>query len=198
VACSDLAPRGCLTREACPVRLALRAVLVRYAPSWADPSPCCWPPGGVPVAVLWFDLMFDRAGASPRRRRRRRAYGLDRRLLPAVTIEVLPANRAGWARHAGHHRGPVWCRWWRLSERGRALAALLLAALPVALAATRVLPERDGLGGPGERRRATDAGTGDLARPRGVFRRMVRLSPRSTLLSFGPSDWALRAQCSDW
>jgi len=105
---------------------------------------------GFLLAVLWFDLMFD-----VQARRLDDADG-DARLASIadyyrrVTIEAYPANRLVGLVMLGTIAGSVVQVVGAQAERGRALAALLLAALPVALAATRVLPNAMRLGARGD------------------------------------------------
>ena len=103
--------------------------------------------GGFLLAVLWFDLMFDvqvirhGAGALPEevlasvagyyRRVTTEAFPMNR-LVAAVMLVTVGGSAAAWARGGGR-------RW-----RGR--AALLSAAVPVGLAALRVVPNAVRLG----------------------------------------------------
>lgn len=103
--------------------------------------------GGFLLAVLWFDLMFDvqvlwhGVGALPEdvlasiagyyRRVTTEAFPMNR-LIAAVMLVTVGGAAYAWARGAG----PRW----------RARAALLSAALPVGLAALRVVPNAVRLG----------------------------------------------------
>jgi hypothetical protein len=101
---------------------------------------------GFLLAVLWFDLMFD-----VQARRLDDADG-DARLASIadyyrrVTIEAYPANRLVGLVMLITVAGSVVQLVRAPAGRGRALVALLLVAVPVALAATRVLPNAMRLG----------------------------------------------------
>ena len=101
---------------------------------------------GFLLAVLWFDLMFD-----VQARRLDDADGEARLASIAdyyrrVTIEAYPANRLVGLVMLITVAGSVVQLLRAPAGRGRALVALLLVALPVVLAATRVLPNAMRLG----------------------------------------------------
>jgi hypothetical protein len=101
---------------------------------------------GFLLAVLWFDLMFD-----VQARRLDDADGEERLASIAdyyrrVTIEAYPANRLVGLVMVITVAGSVVQLVRAPAGRGRALVALLLVALPVVLAATRVLPNAMRLG----------------------------------------------------
>ena len=101
---------------------------------------------GFLLAVLWFDLMFD-----VQARRLDDADGAARLASIAdyyrrVTIEAYPANRLVGLVMLITVAGSVVQLVRAPAGRGRALVALLLVALPVVLAATRVLPNAMRLG----------------------------------------------------
>ena len=101
---------------------------------------------GFLVAVLWFDLMFD-----VQARRLDDADG-DARLTSIadyyrrVTIEAYPANRLIGLVMLITVAGSVVQLVRAPAGRARALVALILVAVPIALAATRVLPNAERLG----------------------------------------------------
>ena len=115
---------------------------------------------GFLLAVLWFDLMFD-----VQARRLDDADG-DARLASIadyyrrVTIEAYPANRLVGLVMLITVAGSVVQLVRAPAGRGRALVALLLVAIPVVVAATRVLPNAMRLGA----RTGTLLVQGELAR----------------------------------
>ena len=101
---------------------------------------------GFLLAVLWFDLMFDvqarRLDDADGDARLASIAGYYRR----VTIEAYPANLLVGLVMLITVAGSVVQLVREPAGRGRALVALLLVAVPVALAATRVLPNAMRLG----------------------------------------------------